>query len=137
MFVTLFYAVLDIENLSFHYANAGHNPPILLNNKAAGVMILQTQGAPLGISQDIKVKTEAIKFKPGDIMVLYTDGITEALNEDGERFDIERFKQVFSSMDSVNLSAQEMIIQTQKDLALFTGNQTQFDDITIMVIKAV
>lgn len=136
MFVTLFYAVLDLDNFNFKYSNAGHNPPLLISHEDYHVTLLKTQATALGIAEDIKATTEEINFKGGDTLVLYTDGITEALNDKGERFDIERFKDIFTEHNSAKLSAQEMVARAEKEIKLFAGNQPQFDDITIMVIKA-
>jgi len=134
MFVTLFYAVIDAQPKTFRYANAGHNPPIFIKGSTNNIIFLKAQSAPLGVVSDIQVTTEEIRLKKDDIIVLYTDGVTEAVNDNEERFEMERFQQVL--LESRNLTASQIINSIEKKVASFVGTQPQFDDITLMVIKA-
>jgi sigma-B regulation protein RsbU (phosphoserine phosphatase) len=135
MFVTLFYAVVDAGPKVLRYANAGHNPPIFIRGATSNTVFLKAQSAPLGVVSDIGVTTEEIVLKNNDIIVLYTDGVTEAANNRGERFEMERFQRVL--LENRHLAADEIIKSIEKEVALFVADQPQFDDITLMVIKAV
>jgi serine phosphatase RsbU (regulator of sigma subunit) len=135
MFVTLFYAVLDAETKTFKYANAGHNPPLLVSAASNDIVLLKAQTMPLGINQDIEATTKEFTLKPGDLVVLYTDGVTEAINEKREQFDVERLGEIVK--DNRHLSADQLMHRIEDDLKKFVGKQPQFDDITIMIIKAV
>lgn len=134
MFVTLFYAIVDSEKMTLEYVNAGHNPPFLMGDKPGDIMLLKAQGVPLGLSPGMKLNVDTVKLAPGNILGLYTDGVTEALNDAGERFEIDRLYAVVSKNRA--LSSQEIIISAQEEIAEFAGKQPQFDDITLMVLKA-
>ncbi|MCX5705253.1 MAG: SpoIIE family protein phosphatase [Candidatus Omnitrophica bacterium] len=134
MFVTLFYAVLDAETKTFKYANAGHNPPLLVSASSNDIVLLKAQTMPLGIAQDIEATTEEFTLKPGDLVILYTDGVTEAINEEREQFDVERLEKIVK--DNRHLSADQLMHRIEDALKKFVGKQPQFDDITIMIIKA-
>jgi serine phosphatase RsbU (regulator of sigma subunit) len=134
MFVTLFYAVLDAGTRAFKYANAGHNPPLLICASNNDIVLLKAQAMPLGITPDIKATTEEFALKPGDLVILYTDGVTEAVNDKREQFDVERLGEIVK--DNRHLSADQLMHRIEDGLKEFVGKQPQFDDITIMVIKA-
>lgn len=134
MFVTLFYAVLDARTRALKYANAGHNPPLHISGSSSNVVLLKAQGVPLGIVSDIKMSDEEISLKSGDVVVLYTDGVTEANNRKREQFEMERLTKVV--MDSKALSAEGIISKIRAELENFVGAHPQFDDITVMVLKA-
>lgn len=135
MFVTLFYAVLDAGARILRYANAGHNPPFIINGASSDIVLLKAQSAPLGVMPQIKASTEEIILKKDDIIVLYTDGVTDAINAQGGRFGVEQLEKVVRT--HYTLGAEAMLAKIQEELALFVGEQAQFDDITMMVIKAV
>ncbi|MFH1189930.1 MAG: SpoIIE family protein phosphatase [Candidatus Omnitrophota bacterium] len=135
MFVTLFYAVFDSLTGTFEYANAGHNPPFLLGAPGSDVVLLKAQGVPLGILSDMKSVTDGITLKKDDVIMLYTDGVTEAVNESGEQFEMERLERLV--MENRRSSSRSIVDKVREELDLFTGNRPQFDDITIMVLKAI
>jgi len=135
MFVTLFYAIFDADTRSLKYSNAGHNPPLFISAAAGDIATLKAHSAPLGIMPDIKAKTEELILKKGDSIMLYTDGVTEAANEKGEQFEIGRLERAFS--ENRNLSAEQIINRVEQEISLFAGGQPQYDDITIMIIKAI
>ncbi|MBM3250458.1 MAG: PP2C family protein-serine/threonine phosphatase, partial [Candidatus Omnitrophica bacterium] len=135
MFVTLFYAVLDAKMRTLKYANAGHNPALHVRGGASDIVLLKAQTMPLGIMSDIRARTEEIALQKGDVILLYTDGVTEAVNENKAWFDMERLETL--TRNNRHLSAQVIIRKVQDEVADFVGNQPQFDDITLMVIKAV
>ncbi|MCM8761318.1 MAG: SpoIIE family protein phosphatase [Candidatus Omnitrophica bacterium] len=133
MFVTLFYAVIDASTMTLTFANAGHNPPLLISGQTDSIVLLKAQGVPLGITSGLKLTDNKMEFKKGDCLVLYTDGVTEAIDEDGEQFEIERLEEVVAFNRS--LDAKSLIDKIQEQVTLFVGDQPQFDDITTMVIK--
>ncbi len=133
MFVTLFYALLDAKNKTLTYANAGHNPPLLLSKTATDIVLLKAEAIPLGIMLNIEAKNQEIALEKGDIVVLYTDGVTEARSENKGQFEIERLENLLR--DNRLLSAQGIMRKIENELTAFVGGQPQFDDITLMIIK--
>ena len=95
MFVTLFYAVYDPENGMFTYANGGHNPPLLVHPDGSSEELPLTGGIALGLVSDFKYVERTLRLMPGDALILYTDGVTEAMNEDLEEFGVPRLIKVF------------------------------------------
>ena len=131
-FVTAFYGILDATNRTLAYANAGHNPPLLLN--ADGSACFLTQGAvPLGMFRDTRYYEYYLNIEPGQLLVLYTDGVTEALNPHEEEFGRDRL--VRSVRAARDLSAREMIAAIQREISEWTDGRGASDDVTIFVIK--
>ena len=97
LFVTVFYGLLHPRSGSFTYANAGHNPPLWLNVRSGALHRLHQHGMALGVLMDMPLSEHAIQIEPGDVLALYTDGVTEALNIDGEEFGVERLEQVMQA----------------------------------------
>ena len=95
MFVTLFYAVYDPENGTFIYANGGHNPPLLVHPDGTSEELPLTGGIALGLVPDFEYEERTLRLMPGDALILYTDGVTEAMNEDQEEFGVPRLINVF------------------------------------------
>ena len=90
MFVTLFYGVLDTKAMTLTYVNAGHNPPVMFRNASTDIIMLAAQGIALGVKSDIGLEEKKISLRRGDIIVLYTDGVTEAINNQEEQFGQQR-----------------------------------------------
>lgn len=134
MFVTLFYAILDAKKMKLQYVNAGHNPPILLHKDVTDITLLEAQGIPLGVFTELDISVSEVSLDRGDVVVLYTDGITEAINDKREQFQIERLSDVIRK--NRDLSAAHIMDKIQDELSIFVGGQPQFDDITLMVLKA-
>src|SRR4051794_39275806 len=132
-FVTAFYGILDATNSTLAYANAGHNPPLLLS--ADGTSCFLSHGAvPLGMFSDTRYHEYYLTMAPGDQLILYTDGVTEATNPREEEFGRERLlKSVKACRD---LPAREMIASIQKDVFAWTDGLGAHDDVTIFIIKA-
>ncbi len=133
MFVTLFYAVLDTKKRSLTYVNAGHNPSLVIKPATGEVIILEGKGIALGVMPDIDLEKREILLEKDDIVVFYTDGVTEGINEQEEEFGEERFIEVIKK--NHNLPAQGIIEQIQQEIVTFSNNHPQFDDITLMVLK--
>lgn len=130
-FVTLFLGILDTETNSLIYTNAGHNVPILLRKDKK--IKLDKGGMILGCMENIEFEEEEITFEKDSTLVIYSDGITEAINEAEEEFGEERLEKTF--MENRNESSQNIIKNILNELKLHVGNNPQSDDITIMVIK--
>ncbi|MBU1932103.1 SpoIIE family protein phosphatase [Patescibacteria group bacterium] len=133
MFITLFYAIFSPKEMSLRYVNAGHNPPILLREGSGDPILLETKGIALSVIEDIELEEGEVKLAKGDVVVLYTDGVTEAINEKEEQFGEERF--IRAIKENHTLSAQDIIEKVQHEITIFTKEQPQFDDITLMVLK--
>lgn len=134
LFITVFYGVLDPTSGRLTYCNAGHNPPFLFpaENPGANKALTRT-GMPLGISEDSNWEQQEVKFNAGDVLVAYTDGITEAQNEGGEFYDEARLVKIASSR--VGNSVQELTEILEKDFREFSSTMPQLDDMTLMIVK--
>jgi sigma-B regulation protein RsbU (phosphoserine phosphatase) len=131
-FVTAVYGVLDEETMRWTYCNAGHNPPLWL--RADGQVEWLWRGGPLlGAYADVSFGEDSIRMVPGDILVLYTDGITEALNDQGEEFGSERLVRVV--MECRELPPEE-ICRRVTTAALAHEGGRKADDLTVVVVKA-
>lgn len=132
-FVTLFYGVLDASKCSMSYCNAGHNPPYLFSSgESPSVKSLEHTGVPLGIFKGISWKINTTCFHPGDLLVLYTDGVTEAENAYHELFGGDRLVRVIG--ENLGKNAQEVHEAVIGDICEFAGGLSHCDDITLMVL---
>ncbi len=132
MFVTLFYAVYDPENGMFTYANGGHNPPLLVHPDGSSEELPLTGGIALGLVSDFKYVERTLRLMPGDALILYTDGVTEAMNEDLEEFGVPRLIKVFQ-VDPPS-SAEDATGRVFEAVHDFAGEADQSDDITCLVL---
>lgn len=132
-FVTAFYGILDATNRTLAYANAGHNPPLLLAADGSALFIEEGE-LPLGMFEDTRYHEHYLTIEPGQLLVLYTDGVTEALNPQEEEFGRDRL--VRSVRAARHLGAREMIDVIQRDVAEWTDGRGAHDDVTFFVIKA-
>jgi sigma-B regulation protein RsbU (phosphoserine phosphatase) len=132
MFVTLFYAILDAKKRRLRYVNAGHNPP-LLKHPAGGTALLKAEGIALGIIDGVKLEEAELQLESGDIVILYTDGVTEAINSAEEQFGQQRLLAIVE--ENRGLSAKEILRRIQDAVTAHAGGQPQFDDITLMILK--
>lgn len=132
MFVSLFYAVLDIKKSVLIYASAGHDPP-LLRRKSGEVELIKPTGPVLGVLDDIEMLYESISLSSGDTLFIHTDGMTDALNERGEEYGFDRLLEVIKKMPVI--AADEQQQNLRKDLDSFTGSAPSFDDITCLILS--
>ena len=133
-FVTAFYAVLDASNRTLAYANAGHNPPLLINPDGSAHFI-ERGGLPLGMFRDTRYYEYYLALEPGQILVLYTDGVTEAKNKSSEEYGRERLEK--RVREGLHLGARELIDFIYSDVQSFTEGRGTDDDITFFIIKAI
>ena len=133
MFVTLFYGVMDAKAMTLTYVNAGHNSPIIFRNAGTDIIMLAAKGIALGVKQDIELEERKISLRRGDIIVLYTDGVTEAINNQEEQFGQQRLVSIVQGC--INLHAEELLQRIKDKVTVFSQEQSQYDDITLMVLK--
>ncbi len=133
-FITAIYGILDVTNRTFVYSNAGHNPPLLI--KPSGEYKFVEYGdLPLGMFLDTRYHQHFIRFDDKQVLVLYTDGITESANIEGEEYGQERFaKRV---LEGIHLPAKELIDFIRKGVADFTDKKFLDDDGTLFIVKAI
>lgn len=135
MFVTLFYSIIDEKKRVLKYTNAGHNPPFVLLSGTKEFDTLPPTGIALGVMEDLKYKSGEIVLGKDDLVVFYTDGITEAINSREEDYGEERLKSII--IQNRNKSSEEIVNAVLDDVKQFCGDEPQFDDITVMVLKGV
>lgn len=132
MFVTVFYGVLDPNDLTFSYVNAGHNPPLLV--RGDDVQELPgSRGIALGVVPDVSITPSTLGLRHGDLLVLYTDGVTEAFNGQDEAFGEVRLRKFFCRNRS--RPAEDLSALLLAEIRAFTGTAPQSDDITLVIVK--
>jgi sigma-B regulation protein RsbU (phosphoserine phosphatase) len=134
MFVTVFYATLDTTSGKLIYARAGHDHPLLLRNGSA--IALGGRGALLGLFDDAaaSLTEETIGMIPGDRLILYTDGLTDAVDTQGEMMGADRLSELFLARSA--LAADAIAIGIAGALRGFQANAEQTDDMTLLVVSA-
>lgn len=133
MFVTLFYGILNTKDDSITYTNAGHNYPILLSENSNKPVFLKTGGLILSFRENAVYEQDTIKLKHGDLLVLYTDGITEEFNANGDQFGEDRLLQYI--IKHRDLDSELIIRNIMDEVNKFSSNVSQSDDMTMVVIK--
>ena len=129
-FVSMFYSVLDAETAILTYSNAGHNPPILFQKDKT--VFLEEGGIPLGILEDASYAGDQVQLTPGDVLLFYTDGITEAMNDEKEIFGVGRL--VRTVQQNLALNPQGLIDLIYEEVLNFADGP-QSDDLTLIVLK--
>lgn len=133
MFVTCFYAVIDIIKNKMHYVNAGHLPPMIVNAKTGVTKLQCDAGLPIGVMEDMEYTLEEYSIQPGEKILLYTDGVCEATNLSYEEYGDDRFMEVLEENKDKDIKdLSECVFNSVKD---FTGDAQQFDDITTLCVK--
>ena len=133
-FVTLFYGILDPQGHLLRYANAGHNRPLLRTADGA-ISRLELGGLVLGFLPDYVYKETTLTFAPGDVLLIYSDGLTETMNPAQEEFGEERLTALLKKHGTQ--SAQTLIDRIVKDAKLYAGKALPHDDLTVLVVKRV
>lgn len=132
-YVTAFYGVLDASHRTLAYANAGHNPPLLLD-ASGNIKFIDRGGVPLGMFRDTRYYEYFLTIEPNEVLVLYTDGVTEALSPDGEEFGRQRLAESVKKWRDLN--AKDLITAVQEDVNNWTDGRGATDDVTFFVVKA-
>jgi serine phosphatase RsbU (regulator of sigma subunit) len=132
MFVTLFYGMLDVVTGELSYTNAGHNPPLLLRCDGR-IETLSTPGIALGVIENAPLHEKTTVLESGDLLICYTDGVTEAINEAEEEYGVARLTDVVTR--NRHLPAQAIVDTILADLLDHTGRLPAFDDVTLVLLK--
>jgi len=128
----LFYSVLDMDDGHLTYVNAGHNPPLLVRREGS-TMLLETGGLILGLVPDAEYVWGREKLEPGDVLVLFTDGVTEAMDRFGEEYGIERLTSLV--LESRDVSARQIVSRILDSISTHSAGTAQGDDQTLVVLK--
>ena len=132
MFVTLFYAVYDPASGEVQFANGGHNPPLILHKDGSSTILPLTGGVALGVAPDFPFSTDTARLEPGEALLMYTDGVSEAENIDNEEFGMDRLQAIFDGSPPESArAANDAVFAAVRE---FAGNRSQSDDITCLVL---
>jgi sigma-B regulation protein RsbU (phosphoserine phosphatase) len=130
-YATLFHGVLDGATRTLQYVNAGHNPPMVIRRDSS-IIWLGAGGAPVGMFPDSNYEEGAVRLNPGDLVLAYTDGVTEAVNPAGEEWGVEGLRRAAAESDAQCADDIVHAIFTSMD-EFSRGRQT--DDATVVVLR--
>jgi serine phosphatase RsbU (regulator of sigma subunit) len=133
MFVSLLYGVLNGTTREFRYARAGHDLPLLADARGELLELSYTDGQPLGAMEGIVLDEQTVVFPPGSTVLLYTDGVTDVVDSQGNQFGRERLRQAFSAKRSV--PAQALCDLLLEMTEAYRGETPQYDDITLVAVR--
>ena len=133
MFVTVFYAIYNLKTGEVNYCNGGHNPPHILKKNGEVIELPKSKDMMVGAFDGVKYHEETLQLEKGDALVMFTDGVTEAMNESREEFGTARL--VESLEDVAMRNCKEIIDTVKADIATFVGDAEQSDDITLLAFK--
>ena len=134
MFTALLFGILNMKKMQFAFTNAGQLPPLLLRDGTISELKADGPRLPIGITKHVNYTCESIQLKPGDRLLIYTDGINEAMNRHREQFGDPRLHDAFSETEEIQ-SAEEAIAHIQSKVNEFAGNEPQHDDLTMVYIQ--
>ena len=133
MFVTVLYAVYNPDSGVITYANGGHNPPVIVHADGSSTLLPMTGGIALGVAPGFEYEQSTMTLNPGESIILYTDGVTEAMNGDGEEFGIDRLRDLFvGGPPRRPKEANKAIFEA---VSTFAGDTPQSDDITCLTLR--
>ena len=132
MFVTLFCAIVDARTGEARYASAGHNPPLVVRRDGVAELEMES-GPPLGVFEDAVYVESVVRVEPGERLVVYTDGITEAFDEQQRQFGVERLVAALGKA-GLSGSAEELGSAILSEVSSFAGSAPQSDDITLLIL---
>ena len=133
MFVTAFYGIYNLRTGEVTYTNAGHNPPYVVKADGSIHRLPITKNVLVGFVEEFQYTEDTVQLEHGDTLLLYTDGVTEAINSKCEEYGSERLKAVLAR--HAQSGCQEMIDAVKADVKAFAGEEEQSDDITLLAIK--
>lgn len=134
MFVTAFYGILDLATGRFHFVNAGHNPPVLIRKNAQPAYFPRSPSIVLAVMEGAEFPAEELWVQPGDMLVFYTDGITEATDPQGALYGDDRLLQTLAEVDTQG-EVSHVTDLLLKDIRVFERGAPQADDITCVVVS--
>jgi sigma-B regulation protein RsbU (phosphoserine phosphatase) len=132
LFVSAFYTIWEPELGRLVYANAGHNPPLLFTPESAGSLI-RDHGIVLGVEADAEYSSSVIEMKPGQLLVLYTDGVTEAYGGERGLFSLSRLRNLVLGLD--DWEANHVVESIVKRVIQFRGQPDLSDDLTVLTLR--
>ncbi len=133
--ITMFYVRFDTENRTLAYANAGHNPPLLFRAQQGVFTELDAEGLLMGVKTDVRFEEKITRLEAGDILILYTDGVTEAENADDELFGSKRLREVIA--EHCDRHPEQILVAIFEKLAAFTDTRSLLDDVAMIIFKTV
>ncbi|MBL8061738.1 MAG: SpoIIE family protein phosphatase [Anaerolineales bacterium] len=133
-FVTVLYGILDLKTRIFSYARAGHEPPLILHADGSVERMAHSAGMALGLWDPITLDERTVTLTSGDTLLLYTDGMTDCRNPQGEPFGLERIKTILSDLSKYN--AQKACDTLLETLQSYQQGSKQDDDVTLVSVKA-
>jgi sigma-B regulation protein RsbU (phosphoserine phosphatase) len=133
MFVTIFCGIINIRTGEVVYSNGGHNPPYLRRSSGDVEPLPCHSGLPLGVMEDFAFDRDVVSLKPGDTLVIYTDGVTEAINREEEFFSDGRLEDLLRNTGNIH-SARDLVQSISGAVHAFAAGAVQSDDITLLVI---
>ena len=133
MFVTLLYGILDCKKNTFHYARAGHELPIVMDSRGKWEHVDQAVGQPLGLFNEPLIDEQTLDLASNSLLVLYTDGIPNALDEQNQMFGLQNF--LAAIKEEKEQPAQELCIQVLEIMDAFRGEEDPYDDVTLVAVK--
>lgn len=133
MFVTLFYGLLDAESGELRYTSAGHNPPLLYRAATGQLEELRTPGIALGVLEEVTLSEAETTIEPGDVLVCYTDGVTEAIDDAQEQFGVERLRELIVAHHTEDAAA--IVEAISEAVSRHGSGRPPFDDVTLVVMK--
>jgi len=132
-FVTVFIARYDANNRTLTYVNSGHNPPAVFRKNTAKIDWLTRTAPAIGLAEEYFPRTEMVKLSEGDVLLMYTDGVTEAMNITMEQFGQERLAEFIQN--TAHLTASDMLQVLRQGLSTYNGNMPLADDLTLVALK--
>ncbi len=133
--VTLFTFRLDLQSGQFVYVNAGHNPPLFYKAQEGKFVNLTRTGIFMGFEEKAEYQQESIQLKPGDLVICYTDGVLDAVNDRWEAFEMDRFRALLN--ENISTSAKNLLEEIERNVCDFIGDELPYDDLTVLIIKRV
>jgi len=134
-FITFFIMMLDCDKHTITYVNAGHNFPYLLRQNSQDIVELEASGLPLGMIDNVTYESKQISLEDEDVLALYTDGVTEAMDKSKQQYSEERLKQTLKN--SFLNHPREIRDTVLEDVRSFVGQEPPSDDLTLLVLKQV
>lgn len=133
MFVTAWYGILDPASQRVDFANAGHSLALHVQAADGAIRMLRPAGMPLGVTEDLVLERDAVTLAPGDLLVLYTDGVIDALNEAEEDFGQDRLEALLFGRR--HESAQQVVDALRSAVLAHTGQAPLYDDVTLVALR--
>ncbi len=134
MFTAMTFAVLDIPKRVLRLSNAGQAFPVLIRKGNVELLRVEGERLPLGVQEETQYQERSIRLRTGDCVILYTDGITEAMNPNGEMFGLDRFFDLLKTLDA-GLSSKGVLDTLFGRVREYAGDAAQYDDMTVVVLK--